>query len=51
VQPELSVVIPIYNEAPNLEALHREFRQVLVDLRRPYELLLIDDGRTDGSFD
>lgn len=51
MQPELSVVIPVYNEAPNLEALHREFTQVLQGLARPYELLLVDDGSTDGSFE
>ena len=49
--PELSVVIPVYNEAPNLEPLHREFTEVLTALGRPYELILVDDGSTDGSFE
>jgi glycosyltransferase involved in cell wall biosynthesis len=49
--PELSVVIPIFNEAPNLTALHREFSDVLAGTGRPYELILVDDGSTDGSFD
>jgi glycosyltransferase involved in cell wall biosynthesis len=48
---DLSVVIPIYNEAPNLEALHREFTEALGQWGRPYELLFIDDGSTDGSFE
>jgi glycosyltransferase involved in cell wall biosynthesis len=51
VKPELSVVIPILNEAPNLETLHREFTQALESTGRPYEILLIDDGSTDGSFE
>ena len=51
VGPELSVVIPIYNEAPNLEPLYREFTETLRQWGRPYELILVDDGSRDGSFD
>ena len=50
VNLELSVVIPIHNEVENIEALVAEFRDVLDAWGRPYELLLIDDGSTDGSF-
>ena len=46
---DLSVVIPIHNEASNLEALHREFTDTLQRWGRPYEIILIDDGSTDGS--
>ena len=48
--PELSVVIPILNEAPNLETLHQEFTRALVSTGRPYEILIVDDGSTDESF-
>ena len=48
---ELSVVIPVYNEAPNLEALHREFTTALAGTGREYELILVDDGSTDASFE
>ena len=51
MQPDLSVVIPVFNEAPNLVALHQEFTQVLTSIGRPYEILLVDDGSTDGSFE
>lgn len=51
MSPELSVVIPIYNEAPNLDALHQEFSSVLASTGKPYELILVDDGSTDASFD
>ena len=34
VQPDLSIVIPVYNEAPNLEPLYREFTEAL-DAVRP----------------
>lgn len=51
MKPELSVVIPILNEAQNLEALHQEFTQALESTGRPYEIVVVDDGSTDGSFD
>jgi glycosyltransferase involved in cell wall biosynthesis len=49
VRPELSVVIPIHNEAPNLEPLHRELSETLGRWGRPYELICVDDGSTDES--
>jgi glycosyltransferase involved in cell wall biosynthesis len=48
-RPDLSVVIPIYNEAANLEPLYRELTSALEAWGRPYELLLVDDGSTDAS--
>src|SRR2546426_385539 len=48
--PELSVVIPIRNEAPSLVELHRELTETLTAWGRPYELLIVDDGSTDESF-
>jgi glycosyltransferase involved in cell wall biosynthesis len=51
VAPELSVVIPIYNEAPALQELHRELTETLIRWGRPYEIIAVDDGSTDGSFD
>jgi glycosyltransferase involved in cell wall biosynthesis len=48
--PELSVVIPIRNEAPSLRQLYAEFRDTLDRWGRPWELLFIDDGSTDESF-
>jgi len=47
--PEISLVIPIYNEAPNIEALYGEITAALDPWGRTYEVLLIDDGSTDGS--
>ena len=49
--PDLSIVIPIRNEADNLPALYEEFTQTLHSCGRSYELLLIDDGSTDRSFE
>jgi glycosyltransferase involved in cell wall biosynthesis len=50
VTPDLSVVIPIHNESPNLEPLHREFTETLTRWGRSYELIIVDDGSTDDSF-
>jgi glycosyltransferase involved in cell wall biosynthesis len=47
----LSLVIPVYNEAEDLEDLHRELAEVCPRLGRSYEILFVDDGSTDGSFD
>jgi glycosyltransferase involved in cell wall biosynthesis len=51
VTPELSVVIPVFNEGANIEPLHREFSDALGAWGRPYEILLVDDGSTDDSFE
>lgn len=48
--PDLSIVIPVYNEAPNLVELHRELTETLTAWGRSYEILYIDDGSTDDSF-
>ncbi|HEX2440519.1 MAG TPA: glycosyltransferase family 2 protein [Methylomirabilota bacterium] len=47
---ELSVVLPVFNEAENLPALHEALTGVLDGLGKRYELLYVDDGSTDGSF-
>ena len=49
--PELSVVIPIYNEEENVASLVKEFREALNAWGRSYELILVDDGSTDRSFE
>jgi glycosyltransferase involved in cell wall biosynthesis len=47
---ELSVVIPVYNESPNLVELHRELTESLGQWGESYELLFVDDGSADDSF-
>ena len=49
--PELSVVIPLLDEAPNVEALYRELTETLEGSGRTFEVVLIDDGSTDGTFE
>jgi glycosyltransferase involved in cell wall biosynthesis len=46
---DLSVVIPVFNEADNLPPLHEEIARALADCGRTYEILWVDDGSTDGS--
>ncbi len=49
--PEVSVVVPVFNEAGNLEPLQARLRGVLEALGRPYEVIYVDDGSTDGSLE
>jgi glycosyltransferase involved in cell wall biosynthesis len=49
--PDLSIVIPVYDEAANLVPLFAELRVALDAVRRPAEIVAVDDGSTDGSFD
>src|SRR4051812_24772602 len=48
--PDISVVIPMRNEAPNVEALYAELTAALTALGRPYEVVVVDDGSTDETF-
>lgn len=47
--PEISLVIPVYNEEENLPVLHGEIRQAMDGVGRPYEVIYVDDGSSDGS--
>jgi dolichol-phosphate mannosyltransferase len=48
--PELSVVIPCYNEEEVLPELHRRAAEVCVELGWPYELVLVNDGSRDRTW-
>ncbi len=47
----VSVVVPIYNEVDNIKLLHEALDGVLPSLDRDYEIILVDDGSTDGSLE
>ncbi len=47
--PDLSLVVPVYNEEENLSPLVAEIASALVPSGHTYELLLVDDGSTDAS--
>jgi len=46
---KLSVLIPVLNEAENLPILHDHLTAALEQLGLPWEVVLADDGSTDGS--
>lgn len=48
---ELSIVIPLYNEEPNVAPLHAELSRILASMHVAHEVLVIDDGSTDGTFE
>jgi dolichol-phosphate mannosyltransferase len=48
-QPELSVVIPVFNEEGNITVLHSRLTAVLEDTRIDYEIIFVDDGSNDDS--
>src|SRR5262249_39209670 len=47
--PELSLVIPVYNEQGSLPSLDGELRAALHAAGRTAEILYVDDGSNDGS--
>jgi glycosyltransferase involved in cell wall biosynthesis len=49
--PDLSIVIPVLNESPNIDRLYNELTDTLVRGGRSYEIIIIDDGSTDETFD
>ena len=48
---DVSVVVPVYNERPTIAALFDECRAALDPLGITWEVVFVDDGSTDGSFD
>jgi len=47
--PTLTVVAPVFNERESLPELYRRVRAVMEGLGEPWELILVDDGCSDGS--
>lgn len=48
---DLSIVVPVYNEEENIAYLYRQLTAVLGPLGRSYEIICVDDGSTDRSFE
>ncbi|MBY0360024.1 MAG: glycosyltransferase family 2 protein [Candidatus Obscuribacterales bacterium] len=48
--PELSVLIPVYNEEESLPHLYQKLRSELDALQRSWELIMVDDGSKDSSW-
>ncbi|NTW13574.1 MAG: glycosyltransferase family 2 protein [Candidatus Moranbacteria bacterium] len=48
-KPYLSVVVPLYNEEGNVGDLHKKVKESLENIGKPYEIIFVDDGSTDGT--
>ena len=51
LNPEISVVIPLRDEEENVVPLHAELTDVLDQMGISYEVILVDDGSTDRTFE
>ena len=47
--PELSIVVPLYNEAGTIDELHRRLTTVLLLIGLSWEIIYVDDGSSDGT--
>ncbi len=50
-RPDISLVIPVYNEAGCIGGVIEEAAAALEGVERPYEIIVVDDGSTDGTAD
>jgi len=50
-EPVFSVIAPIFNELENLPLLYARVKEVMDSTGEPWELILVDDGSSDGSTD
>ncbi len=48
---KISVVVPIYNEKDNVEILYKKIKDVMDKNGYDYEIIFIDDGSSDGTFE
>ena len=51
VAPKVSVVIPLYNEIESIPQLQTRLTEALAALAQPYEIIIVDDGSKDGSYE
>jgi dolichol-phosphate mannosyltransferase len=49
MNPYISVVLPGYNEADNIDAMVRQVVEAIRPLQKPFEIVYVDDGSTDDS--
>ena len=48
-RPELSIVVPVFNEEGNVEPLHAELTEVARRVGGPYEIIFVNDGSRDRT--
>ena len=51
VRPAVSIVVPVFNEEENVPLLAEEIRRALDPQGIPYEVVAVDDGSTDGTWE
>jgi glycosyltransferase involved in cell wall biosynthesis len=51
MDPKYTIIAPVYNEKESLPELYRRVSQVMNSTQESWELILVDDGSTDGSTD
>jgi glycosyltransferase involved in cell wall biosynthesis len=47
---DLSIVIPVYNEEESVKPLIEEIVTAAAPLEKQYEIIIVDDGSSDGTF-
>jgi glycosyltransferase involved in cell wall biosynthesis len=47
---EISIVVPVYNEQENVEAVYAAIKSALLAMGCTYEIVMVDDGSSDGSY-
>lgn len=50
-QPDLSVIVPFYNEEDNIQRMHAAIVAAVEPLGIPFEMVFVDDGSRDGTFE
>jgi len=48
-QPELSIVVPFYNEQENVQEMYDRLKKVALELGKPYEFIFVNDGSKDNT--
>ena len=50
-KPAISIVIPVFNEEDNVQLLYQQIRKVCESLQQSYEIVFVDDGSRDRTFE
>ena len=48
--PDLSIIVPVYNEEDSLVELHRQISTVETEMNQAFEIIFVDDGSSDSSW-